>query len=80
MFPSPVHIIRRWGCSRVLFRGIQLLFSVALLPAFGAAATIGGTVVFASEYGRKLKNRIKELVKKNSGKAYSESKIETFVT
>jgi len=47
---------------------------------FGAAATVGGTVVFAAEYGRKMKNRIKELVKKNSGKAYSESKIETFIS
>ena len=47
---------------------------------FGAAATVGGTVVFAAEYGRKLKNRIKELVKQRSGKAYSESKVETFVT
>jgi len=47
---------------------------------FGAAATVGGTVVLAAEYGRKLKNKIKELVKKHSGKAYSESKIETFVS
>jgi hypothetical protein len=47
---------------------------------FGAAVTVGGTVVLAAEYGRKLKNRIKELVKKHSGKAYSESKIETFVS
>lgn len=47
---------------------------------FGAVATVGGTVVLAAEYGRKLKNRIKELVKKHSGKAYSESKIETFVS
>jgi hypothetical protein len=47
---------------------------------FGAAATVGGTMVLAAEYGRKLKNRIKELVKKHSGKAYSESKIETFIS
>ena len=47
---------------------------------FGAAATVGGTVVFAAEYSRKLKNKVKELVKKHSGKAYSESKVETFVT
>ena len=47
---------------------------------FVAAATVGGTVVLAAEYGRKLKNKIKELVKKHSGKAYSESKIETFVS
>ena len=47
---------------------------------FGAAATVGGTVVLAAEYGRKMKNRIKALVKNHSGKAYSESKIETFVS
>jgi len=45
----------------------------------GAVAGAGTTAVFAREYGRKLKNRIKELVKKNSGKAYSESKVETFI-
>lgn len=47
---------------------------------FGAAATVGGTVVLAAEYSRKMKNRIKALVKNHSGKAYSESKIETFVS
>ena len=45
---------------------------------FGSAAAAGTSVVFAVEYGRKLKNRIKELVKMHSGKAYSEGKIETF--
>lgn len=46
----------------------------------GAVAGAGTTAVFAREYGRKLKNRIKELVKKNSGKAYTESKVETFLS
>jgi hypothetical protein len=45
----------------------------------GAAAGAGTTAVLACEYGRKLKNRIKELVKKNSGKVYSEEKVETFI-
>ena len=45
----------------------------------GAAAGAGTSAVLAREYARKLKNRIKELVKKNSGKAYSESKVETFI-
>ena len=45
---------------------------------FGAAATVGGTVVLAAEYGRKLKNRIKELVKKHSKEKYTEEKVETF--
>ena len=45
----------------------------------GAVAGAGTSAVLAREYARKLKNRIKELVKKNSGKVYSESKIETFI-
>ena len=45
----------------------------------GAVAGAGTTVVFAREYGRKLKNKIKELVKEHSGKAYSENKVETFI-
>ena len=44
----------------------------------GTAAAAGTIMVLAVEYGRKLKNRIKELVKKHSGKAYEEGKIETF--
>ena len=46
----------------------------------GAAATASGTVLFAAEYGRKLKNRIKALVKKHSDKQYTESKVETFIS
>ena len=45
----------------------------------GAAAGAGTSIILASEYGRKLKNKIKSLVKKHSGKAYSESKVETFI-
>ena len=45
----------------------------------GAAAGAGTSIILASEYGRKLKNKIKVLVKKHSGKAYSESKVETFI-
>jgi len=45
----------------------------------GAAAGAGTTMVFAREYSRKLKNKIKELIKKNSGKTYSEDKVETFI-
>jgi len=45
----------------------------------GAVAGAGTSAVLAREYARKIKNRIKELVKKNSGKVYSESKIETFI-
>jgi len=46
---------------------------------FGAVTGAGTSAVLAREYGRKLKNKIKELIKKNSGKAYSESKVETFI-
>ena len=46
----------------------------------GAAAGAGTTMVIAGEYGRRLKNKIKELVKKHSGKTYTESKIETFIS
>jgi hypothetical protein len=45
----------------------------------GAAAGAGTSVLFAREYGRRLKNRIKNLVKKHSGKTYTEAKVETFV-
>ena len=45
----------------------------------GAEAGAGSSPLFAREYGRKLKNCIKELVKKHSGKTYSESKVETFI-
>ena len=45
----------------------------------GTAAAAGTTALMAAQYGRELKNRIKELVKKNSGKQYTADKVETFV-
>jgi hypothetical protein len=45
----------------------------------GAAAGAGTSVLFAREYGRRLKSSIKNLVKKHSGKTYTEAKVETFV-
>lgn len=47
---------------------------------FGAAAGAGASAVLAMDYGRKLKNKIKGMVKKHSGKTYAESKIETFIS
>ena len=47
---------------------------------FGAAAGAGASAVLAADYGRKLKNKIKGMVKKHSGKTYAESKIETFIS
>ncbi len=64
-------------------------FSNLALPYMGATvlvgplaglAAAGTTGLMAANYGRKLKNRIKEVANKHSGKAYSESKIETFVS
>lgn len=45
----------------------------------GTAAAAGTTTIMAAQYGRKLKNRIKELVKKHSGKPYTADKVETFI-
>lgn len=45
----------------------------------GTAAAAGTTTVMAAQYGRKLKNQIKDLVKKHSGKPYSSDKVETFI-
>jgi len=47
---------------------------------FGAAAGAGASAVLAADYGRKLKNKIKDMVKKHSGKTYSEDKVETFIS
>lgn len=44
----------------------------------GGVAVASGTALIAANYQRKLKNRIKELVKKNSKGAYSDEKVETF--
>jgi hypothetical protein len=45
----------------------------------GSAAAAGTTTLMAAQYGRKLKNQIKELVKKNSGNPYTADKVETFI-
>ena len=47
---------------------------------FGAAAGAGASAVLAVDYGRKLKNKIKGMVKKHSGKTYTEDKVETFIS
>ena len=44
----------------------------------GAVAAGGTTALFAVNYQRKMKNRLKELIKKHSKKAYSDDKVETF--
>ena len=44
----------------------------------GAVAAGGATALFAVNYQRKMKNRLKELIKKHSKKPYSEDKVETF--
>lgn len=62
-------------------------FSNLAMPYLGATILVGplvglaaaGTTGFmAANYGRKLKNRIKDLVKKHS-KEYSDEKVETFI-
>jgi len=47
-------------------------------PIAGVAAA-GTTGLLAVNYGRKLNNRIKELVKKNSKSKYTDEKVEAFV-
>lgn len=44
----------------------------------GAVAAGGATALFAVNYQRKMKNKLKELIKKHSKKPYSEDKVETF--
>ena len=44
----------------------------------GAVATGGATALFAVNYQRKMKNKLKELIKKHSKKPYSDEKVETF--
>jgi len=44
----------------------------------GAVAAGSATALFAVNYQRKMKNRLKELIKKNSKKPYSDEKVETF--
>lgn len=45
----------------------------------GGAAVAGTTALIAIDYQRKLKNKIKDLVKKYSKKEYTADKIETFM-
>ena len=51
--------------------------SILVGPLAGLAAA-GVSGMYASQYGRKLKNTIKDLVKKHSKEMYSEDKVETF--
>jgi len=44
----------------------------------GAVAAGGATALFAVNYQRKMKNKLKELIKKHSKKPYSDEKVETF--
>ena len=63
-------------------------FSNLAMPYMGAAilvgplaglAAAGTTGLMAANYGRKLRNRIKDLVKQHSKEKYSDEKVETFV-
>ena len=62
------------------YRGSSSARTGALLIAgpVGGVAVAGTTALFAVNYERKFKNRLKELIKKHSRKPYSEDKIETF--
>jgi len=44
----------------------------------GGVAVAGTTAIVAAQYQRTLKNKVKDLVKKNSKKEYTDQKIETF--
>lgn len=52
--------------------------SILVGPLAGLAAA-GATGLMAAQYGRKLKTKIKELVKKHSKEKYSDEKVETFI-
>jgi len=52
--------------------------SILVGPLAGLAVA-GATGLMAANYGRNLKNRIKELVKKHSKAKYSDEKVETFI-
>jgi hypothetical protein len=63
-------------------------FSNLAMPYLGASILVGplagltaagATGLYAADYGRRLKNRIKELVKKHSKAEYSDEKVETFI-
>ena len=44
----------------------------------GAVAAGGATALFAVNYQRTMKNKLKKLIKKHSKKPYSDEKVETF--
>ena len=44
----------------------------------GAVAAGGATALFAVNYQRRMKNKLKELIKKHSKKPYSAERVETF--
>jgi hypothetical protein len=52
--------------------------SILVGPLAGLAAA-GATGLIAAQYGRKLKAKIKDLVKKHSKEKYSDEKVETFI-
>ena len=52
--------------------------SILVGPLAGLAAA-GTTGLIAAQYGRKLKAKIKDLVKKHSKEKYSDEKVETFI-
>jgi hypothetical protein len=52
--------------------------SILVGPLAGLAAA-GTTGLIAAQYGRKLKAKIKELVKKHSKAEYTDEKVETFM-
>jgi len=63
-------------------------FSNLAMPYLGASILVGplaglavaGTAgLMAAQYGRKLKAKIKDLVKKHSKEKYSDEKVETFI-
>jgi hypothetical protein len=53
--------------------------SILVGPLAGLAVA-GATGLMAASYGRNLKNRIKELVKRHSKAKYSDEKVETFIS
>lgn len=53
--------------------------SILVGPLAGLAA-VGTTGLLAAKYGRKLKNSIKDIVKKNSKEKYIDEKVETLLT
>jgi hypothetical protein len=55
------------------------LGATILVGSLAGLAAAGTTGLIAAQYGRKLKGRIKDLVKKHSKEKYSDAKVETFI-